>query len=188
MLGELIRRSLRLSASRKRLDGEMEEEMRLHRELRARDIEADGASPDEARYAAQKRFGNTLRLREEVRQAWGWTEIDQLGQDLRYGMRTLRKSPVFALVVVITQRLGIGATTAVYSVVDRILFRALPYADGDRIVSVGLIQSLENEEFTLGSFFFDWRDNQKPFAAFASQQSGPSTCDLVGSYSFELSC
>jgi putative ABC transport system permease protein len=117
-----------------------------------REIQADGASADEAGYAAQKRFGNTLRLREEVHQAWGSTAIDELGQDLRYGMCMLRKSPVFTLVVVVTLGLGIGATTAVYSVVDRILFRALPYADADRVVSVGLIQSLETEEFTLAAF------------------------------------
>ncbi|HEX4169772.1 MAG TPA: ABC transporter permease [Bryobacteraceae bacterium] len=188
MLGEFIRRSLRLFASRKRVDREMEEEMRLHRELRAREIQAEGASADEARYAAQRRFGNTLRLSEEVHQAWGWTGIDELRQDLRYGIRMLHKSPLFTLVVVMTLGLGIGATTAVYSVVDRILFRALPYANADRIVSVGLIQSLETEEFTLGSFFFDWRDNQKPFAAFASQQAGAYACDLIGSNSVELFC
>lgn len=188
MLGELIRRCLRLFANRERLNREIEEEMRLHPELRAQEMEADGANADEVRSAAQKRFGNTLRLREEVHQAWGWTGIDELSQDLRYGMRMLRKSPVFTLVVVMTLGLGIGATTAVYSVVDRILFRALPYPNGDRIVSVGLIQSLEAEEFTLGSFFFDWRDNQKPFAAFASQQTVPYSCDLIGSNSVELFC
>ena len=126
MLGELIRRSLGLFASRERFDREMEEEMRLHRELRAREMQADGASAEEARYAAQRRFGNTLRLREEIRQAWGWRWIDELRQDLRYSVRMLRKSPVFTLVVVMTLGLGIGATTAVFSVVDRILFRACP--------------------------------------------------------------
>jgi predicted permease len=188
MLGDLIRRFLGLFASRERFDREMEEEMRLHRELRAREMQADGASAEEARYAAQRRFGNTLQLREEIHRAWGWRWIDELRQDLRYGVRMLRKSPVFTLVVVMTLGLGIGATTAVFSVVDRILFRALPYPHADRIVSVGLIQSLETEEFTLGGFFFDWRDNQKPFAAFASQQAGPHACDLIGSNSVQLFC
>lgn len=154
MLGELIRRSFRLFASRQRFDREMEEEMRLHRELRAREMQADSASAEEAHYAAQRRFGNALRLREEIHQAWGWTWIDQLRQDLRYGLRMLRKSPVFTLVVVMTLGLGIGATTAVFSVVDRILFRTLPYAHGDRIVSVGLIQR--------------WRPRSSPWAAFSS--------------------
>lgn len=188
MLGELIRRSLMLFSRRERFDREMEEEMRLHRELRAREMEAAGASAEESHYAAQRKFGNTLRLREEIHQAWGWMWIDNLRQDLRYGLRTLHKSPVFTLVAILTLGLGIGATTAVFSVVDRILFRALPYAHADRIVSVGLVQSLETEEFTLGSFFFDWRDNQKPFAAFASQAAGSHACDLIGSNPVQLFC
>ena len=138
-----IRRCQMLFSRREQFDREMEEEMRLHSDLRAREIQAAGANAEEARYAAQRKFGNTLRLREEAHQAWGWTWIDNLGQDLRYGLRTLRKSPIFTLVVVLTLGLGIGATTAVFSVVDRILFRALPYAHGDRIVSIGLVQSLE---------------------------------------------
>lgn len=186
--GEFIRRFQMLFSRREQFGRELEEEMRLHSDLRAHEIQAAGASAEDARYAAQKRFGNTLRLREEAHQAWGWTWIDNLGQDLRYGLRTLRKSPVFTLVVVLTLGLGIGATTAVFSVVDRVLFRALPYAHGDRIVSIGLVQSLEEEEFTLGSFFFDWRDHQRPFAAFASQGAGPHPCDLTVSNPVQLAC
>jgi putative ABC transport system permease protein len=188
MPGELVRRLLRLFANRERFNREIEEEMRLHRELRARELEANGAAAHDARYAAQKRFGNILQLREEVHRAWGWAMVDEIGQDLRYSMRMLRKFPYFSLVVVMTLGLGIGSTAAVYSVVDRILFRALPYADGDRLVSVGLVHSLEADEFTLGSFFFDWKESQKPFAAIASQQASPSTCDLIGLNSVELSC
>jgi putative ABC transport system permease protein len=184
----LIRRCQMLFSRREQFDREMEEEMRLHSDLRAHEIQTAGASAQEARYAAQRKFGNTLRLREEAHQAWGWTWIDNLGQDLRYGLRTLRKSPVFTLVVVLTLGLGIGATTAVFSVVDRILFRALPYAHADRIVSIGFVQSLEGEEFTLGSFFFDWRDHQRPFVDFASQGAGPHACALTVSNPIQLAC
>jgi predicted permease len=177
-----------LFSNREQLDREMEEEMRLHRELRAQEFEKNGAIAEEAHFAAQRKFGNTLRMREEIHQAWGWTWIDNLKQDLRYGLRTLRNSPVFTLVVVMTLALGTGATTAVFSFVDRILFRALPYARGDRIVSIGLVQSLEREEFTLGSFFFDWRDNQKPFSAFASQGAGAHACDLALPDPVQLAC
>ena len=187
-LGESIRRFHMLFSRRKRFDRDMEEEMRLHCDLRTREFELNGASAEEARYAAQRKFGSTLRLREEIHQAWGRTWIDNLGQDVRYGLRMLRKSPIFTLVVVMTLSLGIGATTAVFSVVDRIIFRALPYTHADRIVSVGLVQSLEREEFTLGGFFFDWRDNQKPFAGFASQGAGPHACDLIESNSVQLFC
>jgi putative ABC transport system permease protein len=187
-LGESIRRLQMLFSRRELFDREMEEEMRLHRDLRTREFELSGASAEEARYAAQKKFGNTLRLREDIHLAWGRTWLDNLGQDVRYGLRMLRKSPIFTLVVVLTLSLGIGVTTAVFSLVDRILFRALPYAQADRIVSVGLVHSLEREEFTLGGFFFDWRDNQKPFSDFASQGAGPHACDLIESNPVQLSC
>jgi putative ABC transport system permease protein len=100
---------------------------------------------------------------------------------VRYALRGFRRNPgCFTITVIATLALGIGATTAVFSVVDRILFRSLPYAHDDRLVSVGLVQSLEKQEFMLGGFFFDWRDNQKPFEAFASQGTMPHACDLVG--------
>jgi len=94
-------------------------------------------------------------------------------------LRGFRRNAVFTVTVIATLAVGIGATTAVFSVVDRILFRPLPYAHDDRIVSVGLVQSLERQEFAVGGFFFDWRDNQKPFEAFASQGAMPHACDLV---------
>jgi predicted permease len=72
--------------------------------------------------------------------------------------------------------------------VDRILFRSLPYAHDDRIVSVGLVQSLERQEFMLGGFFFDWRDHQKPFEAFASQGTYPHACDLIETNPAQLGC
>ncbi len=89
-LNESVRRFFMLFSNREQFDREMEEEMRLHRELRAREFERNGATAEEAHYAAHKKFGNTLRMREEIRQAWGWTWIDNLRQDLRYGLRMLR--------------------------------------------------------------------------------------------------
>ena len=94
---------------------------------------------------------------------------DALLQDVRYALRGFRGNPVFTMSVLLTLALGTGATTAVFSVVDRILFRPLPYANPSQIVSVGLLHSLEHEEFLTGRFYIDWRDNQKPFSALAGQ-------------------
>jgi putative ABC transport system permease protein len=108
-------------------------------------------------------------------------------QDVRYALRGFRRSPAFALTVIATLALGIGATTAVFSVVDRILFRSLPYAHDDRLVSVGLVQSLAPQEFMLGGFFYEWRDNQKPFASLTFER-GVNECNLTEANPVHLQC
>ena len=84
--------------------------------------------------------------------------------------------------------MGIGATTAVFSVVDRILFRPLPYAHGDRLVTVGMVHSLEKQEFMMGGFYFDWREHQRPFAAMAIQSTMTHACDLIENNPAQLDC
>jgi hypothetical protein len=110
-----------------------------------------------------------------------------VAQDARYALRGFRRNPAFTITVIATLALGIGATTAVFSVVDRILFRSLPYAHDDRLVSFGLVQSLEKQEFTLGAFFYEWRDSQRPFAAVTFER-GVSTCNLTETNPVHLSC
>jgi hypothetical protein len=109
-------------------------------------------------------------------------------QDVRYALRGFCRNPVFTVSVLLTLALGIGTTTAVFSVVDRILFRPLPYADADRIVSLGLVQSLERQEFLMGRSFVEWRDNQKPFTALAGQSTMAHNCDLIENNPAELGC
>jgi predicted permease len=166
----------------------LDEEIRFHVEQATEAKVAAGMSAAEARRQALVEFGGVERTREqchEQRPGWWWGTVLQ---DVRYGLRGFRRNPVFAVAAIATLALGIGATTAVFSVVDRILFRSLPYAHDDRLVSVGLVQSLEQQEFTLGGFFYDWRDNQKPFEAFASQEAGPHACDLVEANPVQLNC
>ena len=147
-----------------------------------------GMTAREARRQAVIAFGGMERAREDCREVRPGYRVETLLQDVRYSLRGFRRNPVFAITIVLTLMLGIGATTAVFSVVDRILFRALPYAHADRLVSVGLVQSLETQEFMLGSFYYDWRDNQKPFEAMTSEGAVTPECDLTERNPAQLSC
>jgi predicted permease len=185
MIGEFLTRLRFLFSLRKH--GELNDELRFHLEQSTAANIASGMAPDEARRRALIAFGGVERAREQTfEERPGWW-LGTVAQDLRYGLRGFRRNPVFAITVIATLALGIGATTAVFSVVDRILFRSLPYAHDERLVSFGLVQPLEKQEFTLGGFFFDWQDNQKPFQA-VTYEAGSSECNLTEADPVHLHC
>jgi putative ABC transport system permease protein len=121
---------------RGKLDRELEEEMRLHVDLRAEEYSDRGLMSDDARAMAQRRFGNTILLHEQSYDAWGWGWIDRLLVDVRLAVRHLRSAPGFATLMVFILALGIGATTAIFSALNPILFESLPYPDANRTVTV----------------------------------------------------
>ncbi|HXM43731.1 MAG TPA: ABC transporter permease [Bryobacteraceae bacterium] len=113
--------------------------------------------------------------------------IDILAQDLRYAARGFVRSPTFTLAALFAIALGTGAGTAVFSVVDRILFRSLPYPQADRLVSVGFVAPIIPQEFMLGADYVEWRARQQPFESIASW-SGINDCDLTGANPVRLAC
>jgi predicted permease len=171
----------------RRPHAEVDEEIRFHVEQSVAAKRAAGMKLQEARRQALVEFGGVERTREQCHEARpGWW-LGTVHQDVRYALRGFRRNAVFTVTVIATLALGIGATTAVFSVVDRILFRGLPYAHDDRLVSVGLVAPIIPQEFMLGGSYYDWRDNQKPFEAFTSE-TGVNACDLTERNPARLSC
>ena len=127
-LSELWRR-LACLWRRKQMDAELQEEMRLHLELRQAELMAAGSATDGAATQARRQFGNVDRLREDCRERWGWGWLDTLAQDLRYAWHNLLASPGFALASILSLALGIGANTAIFSILNAVMLRSLPVKD-----------------------------------------------------------
>src|SRR3989440_8881359 len=173
---------------KRQLDGELDAELQAHLELLAEENIRRGMSPADARYAARREFGGVEQPKELHRDQRSIPFLDELLQDLRFALRALAKRPGFALVAILTLALGIGSTTAVFSVVDRILFRSLPYPHDERLVSFGDKAPFEANEFVLGPDYVDWKKAQTPFEAVTSFVPGGADCDLTERNPVRLKC
>ena len=183
-----MRRSFRID-SRNRSKEDVEREIALHLELRAKEFEAMGMSPEAARAAALEAFGDRTEIESEVteireravdrRRSQEWME--ELKQDLRVGMRMLRRSPAFTIVAVLTLAIGIGANTAIFSVLRSVLLRPLPYPNAEQLVQVWADHRAlgrAEPEWLTPPDFIDLRDGNKTFSAMAAYQGwGP---DITG--------
>jgi len=129
---------------RRQFDADLEEEMHLHLEMRQQEHLESGMEADEARAAARRRFGNVTTLREISHMAWGWEWFEQLVQDVGYSLRILRQSPAFAAVAVLTLSLGIGANTAIFSVIDSVRLSPLRYPEPEQLIATKQNDSLQN--------------------------------------------
>jgi putative ABC transport system permease protein len=118
----------------KKRDADLERELRSDLELEEEERRENGLPPEEARYAALRAFGNPTLIREQTRTVWSWNWIESFARDLRYGLRTLRRTPGFTLIAIVVMALGIGANIALFTVVRSVLLKPLPYRDAGRLV------------------------------------------------------
>ncbi|HEY6400094.1 MAG TPA: ABC transporter permease, partial [Blastocatellia bacterium] len=156
---------------RNQFDRELEEEMRFHIEMKAEEKLDAGVSPKEAWYAARRQFGNQTLLLEVSRDMWSFRSLETLAQDLRYGVRMLLKRKGFTIVVALTLALGIGANTAIFSVVNAVLLRPLPYPDPDRLVHVYRMQPPVERSPVSVPVYLDFAAQQQVFEGFAAHNS-----------------
>jgi predicted permease len=173
---------------RRRKESELGEELQFHLEEEADERRAGGLLEDHARWAACRDLGNVTLLREDTRTLWTWTRLEQFVQDVRHAIRTLRRSPSFAAVAILTIAVGIGAATAVYSVVSATLLRPLPYRDADRLVRI--VENVPPEESPSGmalrtstmksDAYLWWRDRAKTLSSIAGILASEVTAQIDG--------
>jgi putative ABC transport system permease protein len=180
-MGRLRTLFARLSAlfGKRHMDADLEAELRAHLDMLTEKNVGRGMNVDEARRTAMRAFGGVEQTKENFRRQRGLPFLETLLQDVRYGLRMLAKNPGFAVVAVLTLAVGIGATSAVFSVVDRILFRSLPYPQDERLVSFGVTAPFESREFILSPDYVEWRNRPTPFEAMTSVYPGTVDCDLT---------
>src|SRR5262252_927572 len=174
MFADLIFR-LRSLFRRQAVESEIEAELHFHMERQIEKYMQSGLTREEAKRRARLEFGGYEQVKEEHRDARGVGLIETLVRDVRYGLRTLSHNPGFSVVAILTLALGIGANTAIFSVVHAALIRPLPYAEPDRLITLGEVrrqQALSDRVNTMSwnaSYpdFLDWRAQSKTFESLA---------------------
>ena len=161
-------------------DADLREEIDYHLTRRA-ELDQTGATQ------ARRQFGNPTLIQEELRAMRIPIWFDGLRQDLAYAIRTFTRTPGFTAASIIALALGIGSVTAVFSVVDPLLFRPLPYDNADRLVSMGMAAPIEPSEWLLGPDYYEWRERQTSFAQMTASQ-GRRPCDLTEGEPARLHC
>jgi putative ABC transport system permease protein len=170
---QLLSRTLALF-TRRRLDAQLDDEVEFHLEMLAEAHKRRGLSEADARAAARREFGGVIQMKEEYRGQRGLPLIETLVQDVRYGVRTLVRTPGFTLAALVTLALGVGANSAIFSVVNAVLLQPIPYEGGDRIVEMYRGGHSNRHSFSRFEFF---REHMTSFEALAAWR--PTSFNLV---------
>lgn len=158
---------------------DLQEEIRVHLLMEEQDCLDSGMPAEEAQFAARKHFGNITLAQERSKDMWTWQTVETLGQDIRFGIRQLRQNLGFTTVAVLTFALGIGATTAVFSVVNAVLIRPLPFQDSEKLVNFAVTETAPGSYPLNGADYLDWQRDNRTFAG-TSVYEYPDTANASG--------
>ncbi len=147
------------------LDHDLDDEMAFHLEMREASLREEGVGADAARDRARRQFGNTLRVKESLRELWGWSAIERAFHDVRFGARLARREKSFTTVVVLTLALGIGATTAMFTIVDAVVLRPIQLPAPHELVVAWEANQERNVTRSVGSVanYLDWQEGAASF-------------------------
>jgi putative ABC transport system permease protein len=170
-------RRLRWLTQRRDRELELRKELQFHLQEETEARREQGLTGDEARIAARRELGNLTLVEEDTRTAWGWTRFEQLARDAGFGLRQIRRNPAFSAIAIATLALGIGGITAIFSAVDAILIRPLPYPDADRLVMIwdNLNRDGSSKSFPAPAEWLEWRRLNTVFSDIAATQRGAAT-------------
>jgi putative ABC transport system permease protein len=162
---------LRLKAlvRRRELDRDLDDELQFHLAMREQKLQEQGVAREEAHYAARRGFGNVTQLKETSREQWGFRWLETFAQDLHYGLRQLRRNPGFTVVAVLTLSLGIGGNVAVFSLLDAVMLRPLPYSHPEGLYMFFPYEKSRHGRMVASSYpdLQDWRAQSHAFEAIA---------------------
>src|SRR6266851_2417766 len=158
-------------------DRDLEQELRLHVELAAEEALRSGHAPEQARQAARIRIAGAAQAMEALRDQRGLPWLDHLARDVRFGLRQILRNPAFSGIAIATLALGIGVNTAMFSAVDAVLIRPLPYADAGRLVMIWDEMSHIGfpKHFSTPAEWYEWRRNNTVFTDIAATEPGQAT-------------
>jgi hypothetical protein len=172
---------------RKRVYADLSDEIRGHIEEKIEELVEGGMSRKEAAAAARRAFGNVTLTEEDSRNVWRWPPVEELLADVRYGLRALRHNPMFTAVALLTIAIGIGANTAVFSVVNSVLLKPLNYPNSEQLVSLHQIApgapglaDFETGLHLSPSMYFTYAEHNRAFQALGVWDRGTASVTGVG--------
>jgi hypothetical protein len=161
-------RKLKWLAQRRAKESELQDELQFHLDEEAADLQSRGLSSTEARSGAHRDLGNLALVQEDMRAAWTWVWMEQFAQDVRYALRAMAASKGFHGFAIFSLALGIGANTAIFSIVDAVLLRQLPYRQPEQLAWIWATRTDRDKAFFSIPNFIDTRDRQRAFAQLAA--------------------